>query len=789
MKRFILFILILINSVGFKAFACGPYYPYGEDVRFNLLNPKCFNLHDYSLFNYTAALYNYSYDDSGNEIDNDGYKSGQEANTLLWQKRCQNKPSLNDIQEAVYLKGPITANEKDTNSFIQYLSVNKDFEAIQYLNFAKQCEPYNGFLDDPWERREVAKLPQREKLIQQAESAIKRLKDEDLRCRYAFLAIRLAYYNNDNEVIQNLYKTIFEKARNKNIIYYWSTYFYCLTLENDEYKNYLLAQVFAHAPDKRFMTCQYTDRKIPIEKVLANTSNTFEKSSIYLLYAVRNPGKGLSVLQKMYKNTPNFDGLDFLLLREVSKLEDWICTPYYTELGPAFYNGVFYGWWGEKEDNASIMLKRIHEDRKYASEVIDFINKVDFKKVQDPALWQTAKLYLLFMVEDYASVLNEIHSSWLKTLNSDGFAFIEKLEALTLTANQKPNEAVISNAVKTKLMQYDDDAKFIFAIGRELEFRNNTTDAALLYCKKNKKEEEYPDWDFSGVYWRTKLRHCTLYADFYSSYFFYMDAQYTPEQVEKLIADIKSNDSKKDAFSVWKYERIKSRIDRLYDLLGTKYMRQNNLNKAFQAFQSVNDTLWNSNVYSYKMYLDANPFYTTFYNEHSKTPADTITYNKRELVEKLIDYLQKAEDPKNPDRDYYYYLLGNAYFNMTQYGNSWMMKRYYWTSNATPTQLEDDNDYFGCLHAQKYYLKAKETSKNKKFAALCLRMAGRCESYHLSNNYYSTHDYWNSDYDKVSDSLFDGNKYYQQISHEYPDYYNDLISNCESFYTYLQARK
>ncbi len=791
MKRFVPFLILLSSSLCIPAFACGLYYPYGEEVRFNLLHPKCFQLPDYSLFNYTAALYDYT---SGNpdEINESGYQSGLQANLVLWQQRCQNKPSREDVYAAVYAADRITANEKDENSFIRYLSVQKDVEAIRYLNFAKSCEPYNGFLDDPWEREEIVKMPQRERLIRQAESEANRLSDPDLKCRYAFLAIRLAYYNQDEEVIRRLYQTVFGKAQNKNIIYYWSTYFYCLTPEDGAVKNYRLAQVFANAPDKRFAVCQYTDRKIPIESVLSKASGPLEKSAVYLLYAVRNAAQGLPVLQKMYENTPGFEGLDFLLLREVNKLEDWICTPYYTELGPALYGGKnFDGWWGENErnDKENIMLQRIREDRKYAREVLGFIKKADFRKVHDPALWQTAKLYLLFMAGDYAAVLNEIHSPWLKTLNPDGLVFIQKLEALTLTAHQKAGEAVLLDPVKTALMKYDDDPRFIFAVGRELEFKQNTTDAALLYSKKNKNTEEDPDWDFSGVCWRTKLRHCTLYADFYTGYFFYMDAQYTPEQVGKLIEDIQRNGSKPDSFSVWKYGRVKSKIDRLYDLLGTKYMRQDKLDQAFRAFQSVNDTLWNSNVYAYRQYLDANPFYTDFYTEHQSTPADTITYNKRELVEKILDLLQKAGNAQNPDRDYDYFLLGNAYFNMTQYGNSWMMKRYYWTSNATPTKLEDDEDYFGCLHAKDYYLKAKETTKNKKFAALCLRMAGRCEGYFLSRQYYATHDYWNSDFDRVNDQLFAKNKYYRQIARNYPEDYDDLISHCESFSAYFQERK
>lgn len=121
-----------------------------------------------------------------------------------------------------------------------------------------------------------------------------------------------------------------------------------------------------------------------------------------------------------------------------------------------------------------------------------------------------------------------------------------------------------------------------------------------------------------------------------------------------------------------------------------------------------------------------------------------------------------------------YFLAANCYFNMTQYGNSWMMRRYFWTSNAFKTKLEDDEEYFNCLLAKQFYLKAKEVTRSKKFAALCLRMAGRCESYRMEN---------------LSQNQVKSNKYYLRLKKEYPADYEDLMSNCESFTRYFNSWK
>jgi len=87
--------------------------------------------------------------------------------------------------------------------------------------------------------------------------------------------------------------------------------------------------------------------------------------------------------------------------------------------------------------------------------------------------------------------------------------------------------------------------------------------------------------------------------------------------------------------------------------------------------------------------------------------------------------------------------------------------------------------------ARKYYLKAKEATTNKKFAALCLRIAGRCEKYRLSSAYILQGEYLSS---KSWDALFEKNRYYAQLKKEYPGDYDDLISNCNSFNEYFSSR-
>ncbi|MBK9224283.1 MAG: hypothetical protein IPO23_05890 [Flavobacterium sp.] len=102
---------------------------------------------------------------------------------------------------------------------------------------------------------------------------------------------------------------------------------------------------------------------------------------------------------------------------------------------------------------------------------------------------------------------------------------------------------------------------------------------------------------------------------------------------------------------------------------------------------------------------------------------------------------------------------------MTQYGNSWMMRRYNSTSDFNQGNNEsyiDEIEYRNGNQAQKYYHLAYKNAKTDKFKALCLRM----EDYAKDN---------------VSSN-------FEKLKKAYPNYYNDL-SNCDNLEEFFNSRK
>jgi hypothetical protein len=770
MKRFVVFFLILVISFLSRSFGCGPYYPIGDDIRFTILKPGIFNYPGYINFSYSADLYyspknNTDFSSPGDSVD---------SNIELWRRRCKYVPGYVDTFNAIYKLEDVINKPSQSNSFIEYLYKNNDLEAINYLAFAKKCNPYNTRINDPWERRERANLPQRLQLIQQALEIAKKIADKDLQLRYAFLAIRLAYYNDDFNTIKNAYSQYFSNRKSKNIIDYWGMYFRSFTETDSIKRNFWASQVFYFAPDKRLNIFRFYDENISVEKTLQYAETTDEKIAVLMMAGLKKTGKNIELLKKIYSIKPDLPGLSFMLLREVNKLEDWIYTPYYTSFNPSLEP-----WDYERK---SYPAGRIQNDRIYAKDLLNFINSVNIKNVENPILWNILKAYLNYMTQDYATSLDQIKLLLSSTNKNNKLTRqLNILKSLCLTAGQGEN-AIIQDEVKPVIMNEFAAAnnKFIFAIARELEYKGNSTDAAILLSKlRTRVDKLYQEgyWR-NGIYWKTNSNRYTLFVDFYDDYFFYLDAQYSPGQLNDLIEDIKKSKNLNDEFSKWKYSVINKDISRLYDLLGTMYLRNNDLAGALNSFEKVSDTLWTSHYYPYSRYLDANPFYTNMFNEHSRTNADTIRYNKSGLIRNLIDYLAIAENINNNNRDYYYFLVANCYFNMTQYGNSWMMKRYYWTSNIHKTKLADDDEYFNCNLAKQYYLKAKEVSQSKRFAALCLRMAGKCEKYKIVYN----GERQNSK-QEITENIF-----YKKLQEEYPEFYDELMGNCQSFEKYFNSR-
>jgi len=793
MRNLKLFLLLLAGSCCFQATACW-FYPYGEEIRYSFLNPDHFVREQWRIFNYSSQAF---------ESDQPASWTGYDANIELWAAYCKGKVPQHDIQQAVYQLGYFKVDRDTSNLMLQYFRTHNDRDALEYLRFAKMCETLNQFENDLWERNRSSDSVARSDFIQKAIKQSERLtQNRQLARRYAFLAIRLAHYNHDAKTVRNLYQQHFSSSSKRDILNHWSLYFFMLIEKNSAHASYYAAQVFMNAPDKRYAVLGSFNRKIPVEQILALATTSQEKSNVYALRAIMRHDRALSDLIAIYRLAPDHEALETLILREVNKLEDWIYTPYYTYWTPSVIANT--GWWSKIVDKQPgdiyrLLQQRIRRDREYAASMFEFLNAMDERRFSNTKLLEVAKVQLLFMSQRYRECIRLVDRLSVEMKPDDPLHNqILKIKVLCSVADQPADKAGLPAEAEALMKAEFSDLRFVFAVARELEYLGNLPLAIAIMAQIDDHQNNIwlPDEQEvavpNEVFWRGPIKGNSVvgYDDFFDHYFHYLDHLYGTDQLEQIVASIGINHH--NPFMQWLYGGLERDRCRLLDLLGTKYIRKDSLDAALYTFGLITDAYW-ATYYtpwerSYYCYLfDEDPFYQLKYTHNFIDHNDFEVLNKEVVTRKLIHFKQRASDPKEPDRDYYWFLVANCYYNMSYYGNSWMMRRFYRSSDDSHTGHEDDAEYYQCNRAREYYGQAMKHARTDEFRALCLTMMARCERFRLGYEY--PYGYPNWKWHERPGKLHQMNKYYRELEQRYPNYAEELISGCEIFRELFEKRR
>lgn len=758
MKQFLVFTVLLASSFC-KSLACG-YSPYGEDIRYSLLRPEYFNYSHYKAFYYNANLWGFDHDQNSNN-----YQSNAEANILDWYNYANKKVSIEAIEDFNYHLKLTDIHPKSNNDFIQYLYQNKKTDAIAYLKMAKNCEAVNTvFNEDTWERTEVANTKQRTVLLNKLVQIAQREKNLYFKRKYAFLTIRLAYYAGD----RNIVKTIFEDNFNgnkKDYLYNWSLFFYTFTKSDGE-AMINAANLMANCPEKTYASYYYFHENFKISKALERAKTKEEIANVHAYASVQKVDKTLDYLKEIYKHNPKSEILGFLLLREINKIEDWVYTPYYSNYSPS----TEFDYWSDANDKITteVLRNRSETDRLYAQEVLDFIQSTDLKSTHNPLVWEAAQINLQFIARKYSDCLQQIASFEKKHRGNKVLEEIQKIKALCITANQENGKAIIKPEIQDVILKCKNDERFIFALGRELEFKGNIVDGIALISLL---ENNY-SYDADDVEWKGNRIQTSGNMKVFYTYFDYLDFVYSAKDLQTIVDKLKSGFTSE--FEKTISAKLLKDKDYLKDLLGTKYIRENQLDNALITFKSINKKYWHENYnawergnYGDEYSFDQNPFYDFKHTETFIEHKEKFLVTKLSITEHLIKYVNLAYNPKTKDRDYYYFLLANCYYNMSDYGNSWMMRRYSSSSSYNGQAFEnesyiDEIEYRNKIKAVAYYKLAFQNAKTKKFKALCLRMM----DYAMENEYVNS----------------------KRVAIQFPEFSPDL-SGCENLLNYFKSRR
>jgi hypothetical protein len=761
MKRFPVFIIVLLSSF-IKVFPCG-FEPYGEELRYSLFLPEYFDYQDFENFYYNADQFGFYTE----------YENQYESNVYDWYQFTHKKVPVEDINNCLNHLKYSDIHEQSSNLFLQYLYNNKFLNVIEYIKTAKKCEDFNSFeVEDPWEKDVHLKLKY-DTFIKELTQKLEHEKMTWLKRKYAFLTIRTAYYNENPKLIKELFNTYFTKS-NKDYLYYWALYYTCFKKSNNELD---LAKIMAFSKEKRNATYYHFHSSFRIQKALSKTKDSTEIALLYAYVSVQRLAPNLDYLIKIYENSNKLKILDFLLLREINKIEDWVFTPYYTNYYPIT---VSYNIrWKDYIDNrfsTNLLRERSEKERRYAQKLLDFVSSVDDTKIMNVPLWKAAEIELLFITRDYQTCLTKIGEFEKKYSHTKSKELIEKLKALCLISNQVPGKAIIKDQIKPIILKYINETPFVFALGRELEFLGNISDGMALISYQNSKTstyyyfyEYYENNGFKSVFWRGNRQQKSGNLVYFHNYFDYLDFVYSVDDLQKIVTKIETpltGDFYNKIYSTLVHDK-----NYLTDMLGTKYIRENRLYEALKIFESLGPQYWEDNYNSWERdrfsdgyYFDQNPFYDIKYTKSFIPHEEKYIVTKLSVIKHLIKYLEIANNPKNENQDYYYFLVANCYLGMSQYGHAWMMRRFNFTTSFMEYNDDsyiDEREYRNGELAQHFYHLAYLHAKTKPFKALCLRM----EEY-----------------------VIDPERKFKKLKKIFPEYYEDL-SSCENLELYFKNRR
>ncbi|MFM9948604.1 MAG: hypothetical protein ACKV1O_11755 [Saprospiraceae bacterium] len=653
---------------------------------------------------------------------------------------------LENLRAAIVEKSPLStfAPELLNNSFARYLHRHKCTETIDYLLYAKQCEPY-ALKPEGW-KEQLRTTNAMNRLIKEGREQFMRTKSDYIRLRYAYQIIRLAHYLKDYEQTLELFDFLMPKIdHDPSIVEFWILGHKAgalLALGKNVEASYLYSRVYDNCPGKR--ESAYLSFRIKTdeewEACMLLCQNDRERAALHALRASGEEARLIEEMESIYKLHPESEHLNALLIREVIRLERDL-------LGLDFNK--------RKEQNRRYLGIPRKEADKRVIRLQAFVRQaLKGGKVQRTDLWKLAEGYLELLAGD--------------------FYFAGK----TFKA---ASELVESDTLKKQLEVFQNVLNVI-----SLDSINNDGEKAIAALKSSdiyRLNKDFPRFlqDRMAHLYRVGNQEGKAFLQYYP--FDYLKLNPKDAIVDDLLRTTRKETTNRLERNMIEKEDGTTIENDLIEMKATMLLGEFRLEAALETLKEINREEWDS--------------YGTFYpfverlNDcvHCRIP-DTIgaRYNKGKLIEELLELEYRAKSETNADLAAgRFYRLGLGLYNMTYFGSSWKAADYYRSGasmqrrhlkdgdSVTPHHLYPggNREVFDCSRAQFYFEKARILAENPELAARATFMAAKCER----NEYYVK-----SASSDVPRTYF----YFNVLKENYSDtrYYARAIRECKYFKAY-----
>ncbi len=753
MKKIILITVLTIQSA--NMFACGGGEWYYEDTYYNFFNQ--FLLADKSLHPFLHCP-NSAFCNENEEV--------QELNLKDWQEYFNSKIDIEDIRMFFYtssiddltklqngLNGvPITTllvKQLENNALFRYIKKKKKDNIIAYMIYAKKCEdityrpPYSWQQGEGWDALPANSPDYYNELIKDGKALYKNEKDKFLKARIGFQLVRLAHYNKEYQNAINYFTEYLEKLNLKNYIYYRALEQKAGALRKmDKYVDSAIdfIKVFEHLPDRRAICLQGLSINSE-SRWNAVAEKTNFAPVLYFIRAFTN-GDELREMERMIEHTVSSPYLDVLMLRYLNKIEASIFSRY-------AYAASFSQ---QKLEKFNYLVSLVKDKRKENNE-----------------LWTLAQSYTYLYINQHdtaRSILKEISSTSAFKTQARVLDFIIKTEQAKDSLNTEICNNLFVEFKNDQILSKDETVKnyLMHSISDYYKSIDDKVMSGLCIDAYGFDHGRFNLIDFNAI---------ARFESFFT--------KNNPTQLEKYLID-KAPENIQDILTEMRatYFLRNYKADLAYKEL--KKLPKSFALSYFDAetkvnYGSGNDgfSLYHPSIFSGAIrHYFSESYHGLCDNTHLKfnfLQEEKALTNKTDLARLIMELEEKAAK-KTANSAFYYYMLGNVWYNLGPDG--WFRNILHFEEDDyyQPKGLYSFSKKYDSNVAVKYYQLALKATKDKELEAKIQFMMAKTVQY--AQNYPPL---YKQSFQKLRDN-YRTTKYYQEI-----------INECEYFDKYVNPEK
>jgi hypothetical protein len=604
------------------------------------------------------------------------------------------------------------------NAMTKWFRRAKDLEALGYLMWAKQVEEATTKPGNySWEAPPPPDAAQLQKLQKGGGQLLAAAKGPFVKQRYAYQLLKLQFQGGQYRELLAGYDSLAGGATGN-----MATRMLGLKagahykLKQKAQAAYLYSRVFDQGPEWRrtaFISYDWSDGYKLTPAVLKQCSSPHERAVVYLLSGFQEGGEALPQLAAAAKEDPAIAGLEALFTREINKVESGVLD--------ASINPPVKPLQGNANPKAvqeyAAAQKRAADNRTYLSGLVGF-GQLQASRVPaaQQGYWHIALAYLGFM-QGNESLLQE----QLALAGKAPLSLNEKNQVTVLQLLQTVKvDAPITGETEARMLPYlkQLDARVKNSPEADRIYRNFI--GAFLAGKYGAQKDSVKalfalarvqrSWGDDGQIYSVADDYTDVPGEFLEGL--------SPAGFEAVKAFAASNAH--SPFENWLLQSNAYPIGRLYDLEGTRKMRQYKFAEAATLYAKVPKEIAQKYLLTDPFKFDAGPYIDD--------NGQTKTMTRGEFATKMAG-LQSKTDAQS------LYEYGLGLYGMSYYGWGHRAYDYYrsgssgWGYYEEPGQKElaqSEREYYKVYSAEKAFVNAAAATTSKELKAAAFFMASKC---------------------------------------------------------------